>query len=612
VSTFSYAWGIGNVNLEPFYGAAARSMSMSWHNFVFGAVDPWGTVSVDKLPGALWVQALSLRVFGFHLWAIVLPQVVEGSLTVLVLYRAVRRLAGCGAGIMAAAVLAVSPATILLDRGNISDSLLILLLVLAADACSSALVSGRVRSLVGAGVWVGLAFQTKMMQAWLVLPALYLVYLVAAPTASLLRRFGHVALSAGVVLVVSLSWMTAVSAVPAHDRPYVDGSCDNSLFSQVFVYNGVERISHVALHQAGCSKPSSFQQKALDKGLARGLNSSAIHAGWDRLLKGVFGRDDAWVVLPAIVAAAAILIVRRKRPRTDRIRAAAILWSTWLVLHGVFFSAGRYLNPYYVAALIPPIAVLFGLGVTEAWRRRHAPRTIALVGLSVFAGALYDIVLVPGHAGIRGWVVGSTVVVSALAVVLLLATYLQRHRGVRVPALGMVASVVALLIGSGWSSASVVMAGLGPFDSPYEPASVIYYSQTLPQQDRLKLVPYVKDVDRFNSNQSVDVYQGSAIAGFYILMTGKEYLPIGGFTGQVPAPTLPAFIRLVHEGKITIVTAAVSPLSSNPDMVWVTEHCDRLRASDGYRDDGTTFRRFDCLHVQPQVHSSLIGRVNAR
>jgi hypothetical protein len=93
LATLGYAWSIGNVNLEPFYGAAARSVSQSWHNFIFGAFDPWGTVTVDKLPGALWIQALSLRLFGFHLWAIVLPQVVEGALTVLVLYRAVRRVA---------------------------------------------------------------------------------------------------------------------------------------------------------------------------------------------------------------------------------------------------------------------------------------------------------------------------------------------------------------------------------------------------------------------------------------------------------------------------------------------------------------------------------------
>ncbi|HEY2263678.1 MAG TPA: glycosyltransferase family 39 protein [Streptosporangiaceae bacterium] len=127
---------MAGASVEPFYGAAARSMSESWHDFIFGAFDPPGTVTVDKLPGALWLQALSLRVFGFHIWVLVLPQVTEGVLTILVLYRAVGRLAGPAAGLTAAAMLAVTPVTVLLSRGNVSDSLLILLLVLAADARS--------------------------------------------------------------------------------------------------------------------------------------------------------------------------------------------------------------------------------------------------------------------------------------------------------------------------------------------------------------------------------------------------------------------------------------------------------------------------------------------
>ena len=189
----SYAWGINDATLETFYGAAVRSMSQSWHNFFFGAFDPWGTVTVDKLPGAFWLQALSVRLFGFHVWAVVLPQAVEGTLTVLVLYRAVRRVAGAGAGLAAAAVLAATPVTILLNRGNISDSLLILLLVLAADAATAAFMTGRLAHLLVAGVWVGLAFQAKMLQAWLVLPALFLAYLLAAPTPALARRVAHVA-----------------------------------------------------------------------------------------------------------------------------------------------------------------------------------------------------------------------------------------------------------------------------------------------------------------------------------------------------------------------------------------------------------------------------------
>ena len=134
-----YAWAMGQDTLEYYYAAADRSMSMSWHDFIFGAFDPAGTITVDKLPGALWFQALSVRAFGLHTWAIILPQVIEGILTVLVLYRAVTRLAGPAAGLIAALVLAVSPATVALDRENISDSLLVLLLVLAANAVSGAI-----------------------------------------------------------------------------------------------------------------------------------------------------------------------------------------------------------------------------------------------------------------------------------------------------------------------------------------------------------------------------------------------------------------------------------------------------------------------------------------
>jgi 4-amino-4-deoxy-L-arabinose transferase-like glycosyltransferase len=183
----SYAWALGRVPLEPYYAAAVRSMSMSWHDFFFGAFDPAGTITLDKLPGAFWVQALAVRVLGLHTWVILAPQAVEGVLTVLAAYRAVRRLAGSAAGLIAALILAVSPATVALNRGNISDSLMILLLVLAADAVSGVItgaaggIRGNQGRLILAGVCVGLAFQAKMIEAWLLLPALGLTYLLAGP-----------------------------------------------------------------------------------------------------------------------------------------------------------------------------------------------------------------------------------------------------------------------------------------------------------------------------------------------------------------------------------------------------------------------------------------------
>jgi hypothetical protein len=217
----AYGWGMAGDSVEPFYGAAARSMAGSWHDFLFGAFDPAGTVTVDKLPGALWLQALSVRVFGFHIWALVLPQVIAGVLTVLVLYRAVRRVAGPAGGLAAALVLAATPVTVLLGRGNVSDSLLILLLVLAADATTAALLDGRLRQLMLAGLWAGLAFQTKMMQAWLVIPALARfdtkkTFIAAGTPATFLTRLGNEE-SNHVTATIRPSWHRLISGPFALD-----------------------------------------------------------------------------------------------------------------------------------------------------------------------------------------------------------------------------------------------------------------------------------------------------------------------------------------------------------------------------------------------------------
>jgi 4-amino-4-deoxy-L-arabinose transferase-like glycosyltransferase len=292
-------------------------MSESWHDFIFGAFDPAGTVTVDKLPGALWLQALSLRVFGFHIWALVLPQVVEGVLTILVLYRAVRRLAGPAAGLTAAAVLAVTPITVLLSRGNVSDSLLILLLVLAADATSAALLTGSLRQLLLAGVWVGLAFQAKMIQAWLVLPALAAAYLLAAPAARLRTRCAHVALAGLVTVVVSLCWMTAVSLVPSQDRPYVDGSRNDSVYTQVFDYNGLGRLTGNWVTVAG-APPSPLLVAARERGQLLTAETMGIKPGWHRLLAGPFAADGGWLLPAAFVGAAGVLISGAARAGATR------------------------------------------------------------------------------------------------------------------------------------------------------------------------------------------------------------------------------------------------------------------------------------------------------
>ena len=268
-----YSWGIAHAPLEPFYEAAVHSMASSWHNFFYGAFDPAGTITIDKLPGAFWVQALFVRIFGFHPWAIVLPQVIEGMLTVLVLYRAVNRLIGTGAALIAAFVLAISPANVALNRGNIADTAMILFLVLAADAVSAAIVTGQQRKWVYAGIWVGLAFEAKMIEAWLILPALALAYFLGGP-GSIGRKSRQILVGGLVALVVSLAWMTVVTLVPSSDRPYVDGSSNDSVYQQVFVYNGFGRVGE-----------QTPDQNLAAKGV---IPKSILGAppGWNRLFDG--------------------------------------------------------------------------------------------------------------------------------------------------------------------------------------------------------------------------------------------------------------------------------------------------------------------------------------
>ncbi len=598
----AYAWGMNGAYLEPFYGGAARSMSMSWHDFVFGAADPWGTVSVDKLPGALWVQALSLRIFGFHVWAVVLPQVVEGMLTVLVLFRAVRRVGGAGAGLVAALVLAVSPIVILLDRGNISDTLLILLLVLAADATIRAAQSGCLRSLVWAGVLVGFAFQAKMLQAWLVLPALFLVYLVAAPIASLLRRIGHVALAALAVVVVSLSWMSAVSLVPPSSRPYVDGSCNDSLFTQVFSYNGFGRLGDAFGSTTGCNRSSTYLVTGLRYADRHGFGTFGIAASWDRLLRGPLGHDDAWLLLPAVVAAVWLLVRQRRRPRTDPLRAAVILWSAWLVLTFGFFSGIQYLNSYYTAALIPPVAALCGLGAAAAWHCRRSRAVRGALAALAAATVAVSVALVPGYVGVRPWIVASTVVVGLLAVGILVASLRPGHATVWTVSVGPALAAAAMLLGSAWASAAVVSASLGPLDSPYAPVAVNHNSQEAAYAFPFEVTALRAFVAHVPPSQAADVFETSGAAGYSIMATGREFLPVGGFTGRVPAPSLAEFEQFVAEGRVRRVTVTTDPLTRTPDLRWVVSHCARTPERRYDPADRATRTVYTCAPADARGH----------
>jgi 4-amino-4-deoxy-L-arabinose transferase-like glycosyltransferase len=562
----SYAWGMSGAVLEAFYGAAARSMSMSWHNFFFGSFDPAGTVTIDKLPGSLWPQALSLRIFGFHVWAVVLPQVIEGVLAVLVLYRAVRRLAGPVAGITAAAVLASSPVTVALNRGNVADSLMILLIVLGADATSAALVSGRLRTLMLAGVWVGLAFQAKMGVAWLVLPAFAAAYMLAAPAAARVR-LAHIGLAGLVTVVVSLSWISVVSLVPAHDRPYVDGTQNDSLFGQTFVYNGTARLKHGAV-LAGAGHPAAFLVRLSEESSAP---THRAKPSWHRLLSGVFGRDDGWLLPAALIAAVGVLLARRRADRRDRLRAAVVLWGGWLLVLAAFFSAGGYPNSYYVASLAPAVGALCGAGAELAWRARERMTSRAAAAAGVPGSILYGIYLLHGGTAVPTWLVP----LAAVAAVLGLAALLLPTRNGRLGShalRALTAGACALLLPA-VAAVLMVTRGLGPFAAPYEPASATV-SRASAHSSQIRDAEVVEQVSSTYNTPIVMAVDSSILAAPFLLASGREILPIGGYQGGIPAPTLGELQRLISEGQVRAFLVPV--IGDDPRVEWVHAHCKQV------------------------------------
>jgi len=563
VSAWSYAWRATRpVNVEIYYAAAARSMTAGLSNFFFGAFDPAGTITTDKLPGAFWIQALSVGLFGAHRWALVLPQVIEGTLTVLVLYRVLRKLAGPAAGLVAAAILAVSPATIALNRGNVSDTLMILLLVLGADSIVTAVSTGSWRPLLLAGAWVGLAFQAKMIEAWLILPALVACYLTAAP-GGWLRRASRCGAMVLLSIAVSLSWMILVSIWPTGSRPYIDGSTTNSVFQQVFVYNGFGRLDQAT--------PDQLVNRTIRLGLA-----IAPPPSWHRLLTGELGRDAAWLLTATVAALLAGLAARRRAPRSDLARAGLLLWGTWLVTLFAAFSAAADINTYYTAALSPAIASVLAIGTSQAWQNRGRVASWLVLAAAALATAGYAMWLLPvSGTGLPHWLRPVLIGLTAAAAACVAAAA-WRRRSVPLAVISMTVAAMATLVVPAVAAAAVVTSGLGPFQTPFEPARETA-DITAFLSAGFQIQPALAALEKGNAAEpDLMATQTAVLAAPFIWASGQEVVPIGGFTGTIPEPTLAQLRRLISTGMVR--TFLQSPTTTDPRLTWIARNCLRVRA----------------------------------
>jgi 4-amino-4-deoxy-L-arabinose transferase-like glycosyltransferase len=443
-----------NAWANQYYSAAVRSMSSSWHNFLYGSFDPSGLMTVDKPPLALWVQALSVKVFGFHSLSILVPQALIGVATVALAYDLTRRVWGRTAGFVAGLVLAVTPITVAISRHNNPDALLALCCVGALWFLVRALQDGRTRWLVLSGVCVGLGFETKMGAALLVVPAIVAAWLWIAPRGRI-AAMRQLLAGGAAMLVVGGAWPLLMALTPASSRPWISGTSDNSILSLILNYNGLGRVDG----QAG--GPQSMGGGGGPGGGGGGGQSVTFGgaSGPLRLLNEGLGGQAGWLLGFAVVAIVAMIVATRLHRtdiRTGWLIAAGGMFATIAV---VFSFAKGIFHPYYVAQLAPFTAVLIG-GVTSWFLSRHRAAG-PLAALVVVAGIATTLAVRHQYPGQLTWLPAVLLVLGAGAAVALVALRPGRVRAaVLAAALGLL-----LLAPASWAVDTLGHATNGTFPS---------------------------------------------------------------------------------------------------------------------------------------------------
>lgn len=443
-----YLWGLGASGwANSFYSAAAQAGSASWKAMFFASSDAASSITVDKTPMSLWVMALSVRLFGLSSWSILVPQALMGVATVWLLHGTVRRTTGnAWAGLAAGLVLALTPVATLMFRFNNPDALLVLLLVGATAATLRALEdpARAVRWLALAGALVGFGFLTKMLQAFLVLPALGGVYLLAA-TVPLWRRLGHLLVAVASMVVAGGWWVLAVELWPASSRPWIGGSQNNSILELTLGYNGLGRLNGDEVGSVGGGGGGG--------GAGGGMWGDT---GLTRLFDAEIGGQIAWLLPAALLLLGlglwfAVRFGRgwRSAPHT----AGLVAWGLWLLVTGLTFSlmAGIF-HAYYTVALAPAIGAVIGIGGHLLWR--HRTELVAVVGAAavLLATTAMAVVLLRRADGFLPWLAPTIAVAGVLVTGALLALPVVRrrlpYRAARRLGLGLAgAAVVTMLAG---------------------------------------------------------------------------------------------------------------------------------------------------------------------
>ncbi len=563
-----------------FYSAGVKSMLRSWHNFLFVSFDPGGLVTVDKPPLALWVQAASAKLFGFSPLSLLLPEAIVGVLSVAALYWVMRSRFGAWAAVAGALTLAVFPSFVAVSRENGVDPVLILLLILACGAGLRACETGRWRTLVGCGVLIGLAFNTKTLAAYLVVPPIALGYVVCAP-GSIPNRVWKLAVAALAMLVVSFAWIAVVELTPASQRPYVGSSTNNTELGLTFEYNGFGRVEgQVGGPNSVVVRPGAYvpaaQERAVAAKAVHAANvppaSSTVHEptptlkpivtkgrekdpipfggppGPLRLFHIGLGDQAGWMLPFALFGLLGLALLACLDRRHDRRLAAMLVLGGWFLVEAVVLSLSKgIVHPYYVSALGPGTGAMAGAGAAAfvgLARGRSARRIVglALMGCAVASTVVVQVVLMHREHYLE-WFIPLLVVGATVGICALLAL-----RRLALPAVA--CTFLLLLVAPTAYSATTWLApaeGTFPAAGPrHDPGPGAYGVNARDEGIDRALADYVSTHDPGSRWALLTVASDTAAP---MMLFGLDAGAVGGYSGTDPAVDGPQLARLVAAGK---------------------------------------------------------------
>jgi len=567
ISLSSNFYKISSDQKSEYYAAVVKSMSLGVKNFIYGAMDPAGFISVDKIPGSFWVPALLVHIFGFSQWTLIAPNAIAGCIAAVVVAVTIKKYFGDGAGLIAGFAVATCPILIAVARSNQPEPVLIALLAIVANRFLKALETQSRRSLIICGLWAALAFQSYMIITWLIWPAIAFAWLYTKK--SLKTKILDVFISGLVSLVFSLSWIFLVLITPKNSRPYVGGSLHNNPFEMVFGYNGLGRFE--SANQT--SDLSGFGFKVFTP-------SFGGHPGIFRLFNFQLLGQIGWLI-PA--AAASIVLLFAYKKATPII----VFYTTWFITLIIIFSAAKGIHQFYTSALILSIAPLFAIAIKEFSTSKEV--LVILITIPILTAMLISF-------RYRPYALILPIIQFLFTLVIVYAIYSKHLRRQNfLIALFLVPSLVFTQAVWGFGSRSF-MSGLNPIAGPSEFGQVVAGRSTLlhkrlvdsgiaslkeSTRNQIRLVRYLEEADK-NSKYLFAISTGMK-ASPYINLTNRYILPIGGFEGQDPSPSLSQFVSIVQSKELKYFVSADGKF--NPDLrtarkmnlssieIWVLNHC---------------------------------------